>query len=114
LPINNPKPCKRLGLEDFFTRHLVQQFVDVLWSRVVAVLAINRLCDPGSELVIERHWYPGTALDALLHIAAGKMKNARLYRCLDRLLPLKIKIDIWGSGLLRGESNACCDPSLGI
>jgi hypothetical protein len=53
---------KRLGLEEFFTRHLDQEFADVPWSRVAAVLAINRLCDPGSELAIERHWYPGTAL----------------------------------------------------
>jgi transposase len=84
---------KRLGLEEFFTRHLDQEFADVPWSRVAAVLAINRLCDPGSELAIERHWYPGTALDDLLHIGAGKINDTRLYRCLDRLLPLKTKIE---------------------
>jgi transposase len=84
---------KRLGLEEFFTRHLDQEFADVPWSRVAAVLAINRLCDPGSELAIERHWYPGTALDDLLHIEAGKINDTRLYRCLDRLLPLKTKIE---------------------
>ena len=84
---------KRLGLEEFFTRHLDQEFADVPWSRVAAGLAINRLCDPGSELAIERHWYPGTALDDLLHIGAGKINDTRLYRCLDRLLPLKTKIE---------------------
>jgi len=47
------------------------------------------LCDPGSELAVEQHWYPSTALDDLLHIAKGKMNDTRLYRCLDRLLPLK-------------------------
>src|SRR5229473_29582 len=84
---------KRLGLEEFFARHLDQEFADVPWSRVAAVLAINRLCDPGSELAIERHWYPGTALDDLLHIGTGKINDTRLYRCLDRLLPLKTKIE---------------------
>jgi len=84
---------RRLELEEFFTRHLDQEFADVPWSRVAAVLAINRLCDPGSELAIERHWYPGTALDDLLHIGKGKINDTRLYRCLDRLLPLKTKIE---------------------
>ena len=56
-------------------------------------LAINRLCDPGSELAVEQHWYPSTALDDLLHIANGKINDTRLYRCLDRLLPLKTKIE---------------------
>jgi hypothetical protein len=70
-----------------------QEFADVPWSRVAAVLAINRLCDPGSELAIERHWDPGTALDDLLHIEAGKINDTRLYRCLDRLVPLKTQIE---------------------
>src|SRR5690242_2769310 len=33
------------------------------WSRVAAVLAINRLCAPGSELAIEERWHPSTALE---------------------------------------------------
>jgi len=40
---------KRLGLEEFFTQHLDVDAADVAWSRVAAVLAINRLCAPGSE-----------------------------------------------------------------
>jgi hypothetical protein len=39
---------------------------DVPWSRVAAVLAIHRLCAPGSELAIEERWYPSTALDDLV------------------------------------------------
>jgi transposase len=84
---------KRLGLQEFFAQHLDQEIADVPWSRVAAVLAINRLCAPGSELAIERHWYPSTALDDLLHIAKGKINDTRLYRCLDRLLPLKTKLE---------------------
>src|SRR5882762_10084255 len=84
---------KQLGLAEFLALHLDVDGADVPWSRVAAVLAINRLCDPGSELAVEQHWYPSTALDDLLHIAKGKMNDTRLYRCLDRLLPLKTKIE---------------------
>src|ERR1700716_627151 len=84
---------KRLGLDEFFAQHLDGDAADVAWSRVAAVLAINRLCDPGSELAVEQPWYPSTALDDLLHIAKGKINDTRLYRCLDRLLPLKTKIE---------------------
>ena len=41
-----------MGLEEFFAQHLDQEIADVPWSRVAAVLAINRLCAPGSELAI--------------------------------------------------------------
>ena len=66
---------------------------DVPWSRVAALLAINRLCAPGSELAIEQRWFPSTALDDLLGIAPAKINDTRLYRCLDRLLPHKTKLE---------------------
>ena len=84
---------RRLGLDTFFGQHLEVDGADVPWSRVAAVLAINRLCDPGSELAIEQRWYPATALDDLLHIEEGKLNLTRLYRCLDRLLPLKTRLE---------------------
>jgi hypothetical protein len=66
--------------------------VDVPWSRVVALLAINRLCAPGSELAIEQRWYPSTALDDLLAIEEGKINDTRLYRCLDRIRVFQVCI----------------------
>lgn len=45
------------------------------WSRVETVLAIHRLCAPGSELAIEERWYPDTALDDLLGIEESKLKE---------------------------------------
>jgi transposase len=66
---------------------------DVPWSRVAAVLAINRLCAPGSELAVEERWYPATALDDLLEIEEGKINDTRLYRCLDQILPHKAKLE---------------------
>jgi hypothetical protein len=48
---------------------------------------------PGSELAIEERWYPATALDDLLGIEEGRINDTRLYRCLDRILPHKTKLE---------------------
>jgi transposase len=84
---------KRLGLDGFFEQAVDREAADVPWSRVAALLAINRLCAPGSELAIEQRWYPSTALDDLLQIEEGKINDTRLYRCLDRILPHKTKLE---------------------
>src|ERR1700736_5263710 len=84
---------KRLGLDGFFEQAMDEEAVEVPWSRVAAVLAINRLCAPGSELAVEERWYPSTALDDLLEIEEGKINDTRLYRCLDRILPHKTKLE---------------------
>jgi len=84
---------RRLGLDRFFEAAVDEQEADVPWSRVAAVLAINRLCAPGSELAIEERWYPATALDDLLGIEEGKINDTRLYRCLDRILPHKTRLE---------------------
>jgi transposase len=84
---------KRLELDGFFADAVDEQEADVPWSRVAAVLAINRLCAPGSELAVEERWYPSTALDDLLGIQEGKLNDTRLYRCLDRILPHKTKLE---------------------
>jgi len=84
---------RRLGLDRFWEGLLDNQPAEVPWSRVAAVLAINRLCAPTSELAIEERWYPTTALDDLLTIPEGSLNDTRLYRCLDRLLPHKKKLE---------------------
>ena len=84
---------KRLALDHFFAEAVDEHEADVPWSRVAAVLAINRLCAPGSELAIEERWYPSTALDDVLGIEEGKINDTRLYRCLDRILPPKTKLE---------------------
>src|SRR5262245_9331566 len=76
---------KRLELDRFWEELIDDETADVAWSRIAALLAINRLCEPGSELAVEERWYPATALDDLLGIAEGKVNDTRLYRCLDRL-----------------------------
>ena len=86
---------KRLELDRFWEPLLdgAENAADVPWSRVAALLAVNRLCAPGSELAIEERWYPSTALDDLLGIEEGQINDTRLYRCLDRLLPHKTKLE---------------------
>lgn len=84
---------RRLKLDEFFEQTIDTDGADVAWSRVAAILGINRLCAPGSELAIEQRWYPATALGDVLHIAEGKINDTRLYRCLDRILPPKTKLE---------------------
>jgi transposase len=84
---------KRLELDDFFQQAMDEEPAEVPWSRVAAVLAINRLCAPGSELAIEERWYPSTALEDLLDLDEDKINDTRLYRCLDRMLPHKTKLE---------------------
>jgi transposase len=84
---------RQLGLEGFFEAALDGDRAEVAWSQVAAVLAINRLCAPGSELSIEQRWYPTTALEDLLGLVPEKLNDTRLYRCLDKLLPTKIDLE---------------------
>src|SRR6202521_524762 len=58
---------RQLQLDEFFETRVDAVPADVPWSRVAAILAINRLCAPGSELAIEERWYPTTAFDVLLY-----------------------------------------------
>ena len=86
---------RRLELDGFFASVLDRAEVEaeVRWSQVAALLAINRLCAPGSELAVEQRWFPSTALDDLLGIDGEKINDTRLYRCLDRLLPHKAALE---------------------
>ena len=85
---------RRWKLDEFFASTIDTDGTDVAWSRVAAILAIHRLCAPGSELAIEQRWYPITASGDVLHIEEGKINDTRLYRCLDRILPQKTKLNL--------------------
>ena len=84
---------RKLGLDRLLERLLDGETADVAWSRVAAVLAVNRLIAPASERGIEQAWYPTTALDDLVGIEAGQLNDTRLYRCLDRLLRHKTALE---------------------
>lgn len=78
-----------LGLGAFWDAKLSSDRAGVPWSKVLQVLAVNRLCDPMSEFAIHRHWFLGSAMDELLGLDFAAASKDRLYRCLDRILPHK-------------------------
>src|SRR5512145_2431738 len=78
-----------LGLEEFWEQRLGEQRGEVDWTKVLQVLVLNRLIEPGSEFRIHRHWFEASALDELLGVDFEVAEKDRLYRCLDRLLPHK-------------------------
>jgi len=75
-----------LGLDTFWRDTLAHDPGDVPWDKVLALLAINRLLAPRSELFVHEKWFPQSAMDVLLDADARVADKDRLYRCLDRLL----------------------------
>src|SRR6202050_959211 len=63
---------KRLGLDQFFAQAVDEEAAEGPRSRVAAVLAINRLCAPGSGLAIEERGSPSTGFDDLLEIEEAR------------------------------------------
>src|SRR5438477_13037738 len=59
---------KRLELDHFFEEAIDEAPADVPCSRIAALLTINRLCAPGSDLAVQQRWYPSTALGEPLGI----------------------------------------------
>jgi len=78
-----------LGLDTFWRNALANAAGDVPWDKVLAVLAVNRLLAPRSELFVHEKWFPQSAMDVLLDTDARVADKDRLYRCLDRLLAHK-------------------------
>jgi len=79
----------RLGLDRFFSQHLLRGREEVEWATTVKVLVLCRLCHPCSELQIAEHFFEQTALADLLGVGAEKVNDDRLYRALDQVLPHK-------------------------
>jgi transposase len=78
-----------LGLSGFWDAKLGPQRGKVPWPKVLQLLVINRLCDPGSEFAVHRRWFLRSAMDELLGTDFAVAEKDRLYRCLDRILPHK-------------------------
>ena len=80
---------REIGLDGFWREKLAGERGDVPWEKVLQLLAVNRLCDPGSELAVHRSWFLNSAMDELLEVDFAVAEKDRLYRCLDRILPHK-------------------------
>jgi transposase len=78
-----------LELDDFWREKLPEGREAVAWHKVIELLAVNRLVDPGSEWRLHRQWFDQSAMDQLLETDFAVASKDRLYRCLDRLLAHK-------------------------
>ena len=84
---------RKLGLDRKLEELLPAGQEEIAWATVVALLVVARFCDPSSELHIADTWYRGTALEDLLGVPIEKVNSERLYRAMDRLLPLKAELE---------------------
>ena len=84
---------RMLGLDRLLDELMPHGQEQVPWSTTAAILCIARLCHPSSELYIEQHFYPKSALQELLDVPASAVQTDRLYRGLDQLLTCKKQIE---------------------
>ena len=56
----------QLGLDEFWQQRLPEARESVSWEKVLRLLVVNRLLDPGSEFRVHRQWYVDSAMDELL------------------------------------------------
>lgn len=82
-----------LGFDDFFANALEMGREDVPWALMACILTIGRFVEPNSELHVEDTWYRRTALSSMLGVHVDKVNDSRLYRTLDKVLPLKQQIE---------------------
>ena len=83
------------GLGEFWRERLPEGRETVSWEKVLRLLVVNRLLEPGSEFRVHRHWFVESAMDALLEEGFGVADKDRLYRCLDRVLEHKQELFVW-------------------
>jgi len=53
----------QLGLSEFWQAHLPEGRERVSWEKVLRLLVVNRLLEPGSEFRVHRHWFVESAMD---------------------------------------------------
>jgi len=80
---------QQLHLDRFWTEKLPKGRESVAWAKVLELLVVNRLIDPGSEFRVHRQWFDQSAMDVLLGQDFAVAEKDRLYRCLDRVLEHK-------------------------
>ena len=80
---------EQLELDGFWRSRLSDRRGEVPWAKVLEILVINRLIDPGSEFRLHRLGFENSAFDELLQVDFAAAAKDRLYRCLDLLLPHK-------------------------
>lgn len=88
--------CKLWGmakLDEFFEGQLGRGGEDIPWATMAKILTVARFCEPSSELHIAEDWVRKTALADILGVNEEKINDDRLYRGLDKVLPLKAALE---------------------
>ncbi len=87
----------QLGLAEFWREKFGEETQRewVPWEKVLRLLVVNRLIDPGSEFRIHRQWFDRSAMGELLETDFAVAEKDRLYRCLDRLLAHKQELFVY-------------------
>jgi transposase len=85
----------QLGLDEFWQQRLPEAREAVSWEKVLRLLVVNRLLEPGSEFHVHRQWFVDSAMDELLESDFAVAEKDRLYRCLDRALKHKQDLFVW-------------------
>ena len=82
---------RQLRLEEFWGEKLAgaAKRETVPWAKVLQLLVVNRLIDPGSEFRVHRQWFDQSAMAELLEADFAVAEKDRLYRCLDRIVEHK-------------------------
>ncbi len=88
---------RQLGLAAFWRERLSAptRRETVPWEKVLELLVVNRLIDPGSEFRLHRQWFDRSAMAELLEADFAVAEKDRLYRCLDRILPHKQELFVY-------------------
>jgi hypothetical protein len=100
---------QELGLDEFFAGALQDRRGPVEWSKVIELLAVNRLCDPQSELGVHQRWFGSTAMDTILGTEEAVAAKDRLYRALDKALEHKEALETHLGQRWRDLFGARCD-----
>jgi transposase len=85
----------QLDLQQFWRSRLGTGREAVSWEKVLRLLVVNRLLEPGSEFRVHRHWFVESGMDVLLEEDFSVAGKDRLYRCLDRILEHKAELFVW-------------------
>lgn len=86
---------QQLGLDEFWQQRLAAGRESVSWEKVLRLLVVNRLLDPGSEFRVHRQWFVDSAMDELMETGFEVAEKDRLYRCLDRVLEHKQELFVY-------------------
>jgi hypothetical protein len=101
---------RQLQLEEFWEEKLAEKVKrkTVSWAKVLQLLVMNRLIDPGSEFRVHRQGFDQSAMAELLEADFAVAEKDRLYRCLDRILEHKAAL----FGICASAGRTCSKRSL--